>query len=162
MVRTLSAFVVMIPAVATLTGCASAAGPRQLRSVAGGDPSSVSDWSRVFALPPATTVLLTVRGSEPQVRWIARADDATLTVLDLSNQVIRGPAARVLRQMAKDHPESFAVMAQGATFQQENVRIGRDGVFVGDRQVAGFNQVVQTIARDAVIEIRGPVAPVGR
>jgi len=161
MVRTVSASVVMILAVATLTGCVRAAGPRQLRSVADTEPSSVSDWARVLALPPAATVLLTVRGSEPQLRWIARADDATLIVIDFSDQAIRGRAGRVLRRMAKDHSESFVVMAKGGTFEQENVRIGRDGVFVGERQVAGVNQVVETIARDAVIEIRGPVVARG-
>ena len=105
-------------------------------------------------------MLLTVKGSAPEPRCLARVDDATLTVFDLSDQALRGPAARALRQRGKDHPEWFVMMSRGGTFQQGNVRIGRDGVFVGDRQVAEFNQVVETIARDAVSEIRGPV--VGR
>jgi hypothetical protein len=115
----------------------------------------------VLALPPATTVLVTVRDSEPHVRRIVRVDDFTLTVLDLSDEAVLGPAARVLRQMAEEQPESFTLMAQRGTFQRENVRVGRDGVFVGDRRVAALNQVVESIARGAVIEIRGPVVARG-
>ena len=157
----LSAALILALAAAPLTGCASAAGPRQLRSIPGTEPPHASDWSRVLELPPASAVMVTVRGSEPRMRSIARVDDSTLTVLDLSGQALPGPAARILRQMAEDHPESFVLMAQGGTFQQDNVRIGRDGVFVGDRQVAAFNQVVETIARAAVVEIRGPVVARG-
>jgi hypothetical protein len=80
-----------------------------------------------------------------------------LSVLDLSDEAMSGRAARALSQMAKDHPESFVDMALGGGMQRDNVRIGRGGVFVDDRQVAAFNQVVEVIARGAVIEIRGPV-----
>ena len=136
-----------------LTGCASAAGPRQLRVTHSADPKAASDWSRVLALPATAAVLLTVRDAEPRTHWVIGTDASSLTVLDLSDQTVPRAVARVLLAMAADRPESFTAMGRGQMFQQGSVRIGRDGVFVDDRQVAEFHQVVQSIRRDDVLEI---------
>ncbi len=148
-------------AVVPLLGCASATGPRQLRITSGAAPPEAADWSRVRALPPATPVWVTVRGSEPCAYWMVQSDAASLIVLNLAEQVVPTPAARVLLTMAKDHPDWFASRSQGGAFERERVRIGRDGLFVADRHVAEFAHIVQSITRDTIIEIRGPVVARG-
>lgn len=159
--RAMVSGLIMTLAVVSLNGCASTAGPRQLRMTAGFEPTGAADWSRVLALPAATPVLMTVRGTEPRARWIVHVDDSSLTILDLSDPTVPGSAARALLTMAKDRPESLVALVRGGTFQRENVRIGRDGVFVGSRQVARFDQVIESIARGTVLEIRGPVVARG-
>jgi hypothetical protein len=63
--------------------------------------------------------------------------------------------------MATRHPEYFAAMQGASSFEQDRVRLGRDGLFVADRRVAAFAEVVETLPREAVREIRGPVVARG-
>jgi len=52
-------------------------------------------------------------------------------------------------------------MQAGGSFEQDHVRLGRDGLFVAGHAVATFAEVVQTFPRQAVREIRGPVVARG-
>ena len=49
----------------------------------------------------------------------------------------------------------------GAALQRENVRIGRDGLFIDDRFIPPLERIVETVARDAVQEVQGPVVARG-
>jgi len=89
------------------------------------------------------------------------ADDSVLIVLNLTAPTLPATSARVLRDMAASHPEYVVAAQKAGAFRQENVRVGRDGVFVSDRKVADLNQVVETIARNDVSEIWGPVVARG-
>jgi hypothetical protein len=66
-----------------------------------------------------------------------------------------------LRDMATSHPEYFAAMQIGGSFEQGRVRLGRDGLFVAERWIAEFAQVVETHPRELVREIRGRVVARG-
>src|SRR5258706_11660551 len=70
-------------------------------------------------------------------------------------------STRTLRDIASHHPEYFAAMQKSGTFGQDNMRVGPDGVFVANRTVAELGQVVETIARNDIREIRGPVVARG-
>lgn len=100
---------------------------------------------------------MTAKGSQPGSRYFVLADESGLTVLNLTDPTLPAASTRVLRDMASHHPEYFAAMQKSGTFGEDNVRVGRDGVFVADRKVADLGQVVETIARNDVTEIRGPV-----
>ena len=62
--------------------------------------------------------------------------------------------------MAVRHPEAFSAGRAGSLVQ-DNVRVGGDGVFDGNRKVATFDEIVETIGRHDVIEIDGPVVARG-
>jgi hypothetical protein len=117
-----------------------------------------ADWSRVIELAPGTEIVVTTRGSSRASRVVVAANDSDLTVID-ANILALPPAARsVLRDQASTHPEYFLAAQSGSQFVFENdVRLGRDGVFVAGRKVADVAQLIETVARKDVAEIRGPV-----
>jgi len=143
-----------------VTGCATTGGPRQVSDdpFASGPPSS--SWDRVRELAPAAAIIVTASGS-PRRRYFAGVDDSALTVLNLTDPGLPVAAARVLRDMAAHHPEYFASTVTTGSFAEDNVRIGRDGVFVANRRIADLDQVVETIPRREIAEIWGPVVARG-
>jgi hypothetical protein len=122
----------------------------------GGTPVE-SNWSRVRQLAPGTQIIVTVKGAPSVQRCFVAGSQSDLTALNLADPALPAAATHVLREMASRHPEYFAAMQKIGTFEDENVRVGRDGVFVATRRVADLGQVVETIARSDVAEIRGPV-----
>jgi hypothetical protein len=115
----------------------------------------------VSELQAGTEVVLTARGSQPANRYFVVSDQSRVIVLNLTDPTLPGAATRVLRDMASRHPEYFSTMQQGGTFEQDNVRLGRDGLSVANRRIADIGQIVETIARNDVAEIRGPVVARG-
>ena len=153
--------VVVCLVVSPLAGCATVRGPRQISADSGGGTRPESDWSRVAELAPAAEIVVTIRSSQPVSRYFVLTDGSSVTVLNLTGQMLPDAATRVLRDMASQHQEYFAAIQQSRTFKQDDVSVGRDGVFVANRKVADLGQVVETIARSDVMEIRGPVVARG-
>lgn len=153
--------VIITGVVALLAGCATARGPRQVETELPGDADPTWNWSRVGEVVPGTEVVMTVKGSQPGSRVFVSADESALTVLNLTEPALPAVSARVLRDMASHHPGYFAAMQRGGTFAEDKVRVGRDGVFVADRKVAELGRVVETIARNDITEITGPVVAPG-
>jgi hypothetical protein len=122
------------------------------------DPRSGSadvEWSRVRKLAPGTEIIVTVEGSQPGARYVVRGDESELTVLNVADQPLPAAATGVLRDVASNHPDYFSAAQQRGTFVlQKSVRLRLDGVFVGDQRVADLAQVVQTIARSDIAEIK--------
>lgn len=113
------------------------------------------DWARVRRLVPGTEVIVTVRGSQPGKRHVVSASDSVLTVLNLTDPSLPDAATRALLSMAANHSEYFAGAQAGRNFVfDKSVRIASDGVFVADQKVADLGQVVETIARTDVVEVR--------
>jgi len=140
-----------------LSGCASGRGPRHIDIATRDGALLQSNWSRVAQLAPAAELVVTTRGSQPRSRHFVVADEFTLLVLNLTHPALPSTSMRVLRDMASQHPEYFAALQKSGTFAQDDVRIGRDGLFVADRRIADLDEVVERIARNDVTEIRGPV-----
>lgn len=157
---TKSGFAVVIISVLSLAGCATARGPRQIGAVLPG-ANPISDWSRVSELVSAAEIVVTARGSQPVSRLFVLADDVKLIVLNLTDPTLPAASTRVLRDMASRHPDQFASLQVSGALVDGTVRVGRDGVFVADRKVADFGQLVETLARTDVIEILGPVVARG-
>ena len=119
----------------------------------GGTPAR-SDWSRVSRLTPGSEVVVTVKGSQPTTRNFVLADEADLVVLNLADPTIPRAATRVLLDLTSHHPEYFAGTPKAAVFVSDDVRVGRDGVFVAGRKIADLGQIVEHIAHDDVVEIK--------
>jgi hypothetical protein len=95
-----------------------------------------------------------VDGSQTGGRYVVRADEAALTVLNVTD-TLSGAAKEVLRGVASSHPEYFSAAQRGGTFVfEKGVRLGLNGLFVSDRKVADLGQIVENIARDDVAEIK--------
>jgi hypothetical protein len=113
------------------------------------------EWSRVRKLAPGSEIILTIKGSPPGDRYVVRADGSDLTVSNVAYPGLPAAAKDVLRGVAADHPEYFLTAQRGGTIVLEkSLRLGRDGVFASDRKVADIGQVVETIARNDVADIR--------
>jgi hypothetical protein len=112
-----------------------------------------SNWSRVRKLASGREIVVTVKGSPPAPRHFVAGDEADLTVVNLTDPTLPAAARDVLRDMAANHPGYFAV-ADKQSFVNGTVRVAADGVFVTDRKVADLGQVVETIARNDIAEIK--------
>jgi hypothetical protein len=111
-------------------------------------------WSKVRRLKPGTEIIVTVAGT-PLTRHALLIDDAGLTVLNLRDPVLTPEARRELLDAAADHPERLS--HDRPSFVGTYVRVGPDGVFVGDLRLADPRQLVERIARDEVARIVRPV-----
>jgi hypothetical protein len=117
--------------------------------------SADPEWSRVRKLAAGTEIIVTVEGSQPGGRYVVRVDDSNLTVLNVADPALPAAVKPVLRRVASSHPDYLSAAQQGGTFLlEQSVRLRPDGVFVGDRKVADRGQVIETIARDDVAEIK--------
>jgi len=117
---------------------------------------STPDWSLVRTLAPGTELTVTVKGAQPSTRYLLRADQSELTLLNVTAPTLPAAAIRVLVDIASRHPENFSVAQHGYTFVlDQNVRMGPDGVVVGGRRVADLGMVVEVFMRSEVAEVRG-------
>jgi len=129
--------------------------PASLPAQPAEDPHQ-ADWSRVRALEAATDITLTVTGAVPVQRSFVRADDTTLTVLNLTDPSLPRVAVQTLRIMlTANRPQDFATSAR--TFIDREVRFGPGGLFVADRKVADFGQIVERIARSDIVVVAIPL-----
>ena len=113
-----------------------------------------ADWQAVRNLRPGMEIVVTVRGSSAGTRYFVGADDSNLTVLNMTDPTLPRAATRLLIEIASLHPEYFVSNDQIGEFVNQNVRVTAAGVFVAGQQVASFGQVVHTIARNEVADIR--------
>jgi hypothetical protein len=142
---------------ATSGPIASAITRAAVQLAAADHPTKAPDpnWSRVRALAPGAEVIVTLKGTLPVKRYFVTADGSDLTVLNLTDPALPGAGTRGLRDLASNHPEYFT--AQNGIFVGSDIRVGPDGVFVADRRVADFGQIVERIARTDVAEIASPM-----
>jgi hypothetical protein len=149
----------MVLVICLTTGCATVHGPRDIDDAPPG-ATSLNDWSRVRELESPAEIVVTTRVAGGSTRVFVVADDSRVVVLNLGSSGLSPRSSRALRAIAVQHPDAFSPGAAGS-FVQDDVRIGRDGVFVADRKVAEFQDIVETIARDDVAAIDGPVVARG-
>ena len=125
--------------------------------------SKLSNWSRVTQLQPGRDIILTGAGFERAQRYLLRADESGLTVLNVNSPELSDDVRKTLISTAADHPDYFFEAHDGATFQlRPPVRLSRTGVLirlspagivVGGRSVADLEQVVQHVAKEDLGEL---------
>jgi len=158
--KALSVTVVLSLVVWSLAGCA-ARGPRRMDEYTPDGRRAMFSWSRVAELAPAAEIVVTRKGSRPVSRQFVSADQSRVVLLNLTDPALAASSPRILRDMASRSPEGFGVLQTTGTLAHGDVRIGRDGLFVANRKVADLNTSVETVARDDVSEIVGPVVARG-
>ena len=142
------------------TGCATVNGPRDIADVPPGGPT-LYDWVRVRQLASPAEITVSTGRFRAAPRTFLLADDSRVVVLNLTSPSLPPASVRTLRTMAAQQPEVFSTLAVSGALEQDGVRLGREGVFVAGRRVAAFDEIVETVARDDVIEIDGPVVARG-
>ena len=115
--------------------------------------SSGGSWSDVQKVPSATEVVVTVHGAADAQRMFLSADASALFVLNLTPLTLSRKTERELRDIVASHAAQL-IHGEGGEFVNGDVRIGRAGVFVVDRQIAELSQVIQRIDRPDVVELR--------
>jgi len=117
-----------------------------------------TDWSRVRKLDQGTEVAVTVKGRATETHCIVSTDEASMTVLNVTDPALRPAEAHLLNELACKHPESLAAVRAGATVPLgQNMRLTQDGVFAGDQKRVALAQIVQAIPRIDVAEVKRKV-----
>jgi hypothetical protein len=130
-----------------------AAAPRPSTSSDSRQPFAPSDWSRVARLRPGTMFHLTTTGSPQIQRHVVRADDVTLTVLDVAHPVLPDGVGKRLLEIAVENPSALAQARQNSMFVQGDLRIGPDGLFVAGRKILNPDEIVVTVPRSDVLQV---------
>ena len=107
-------------------------------------------WKRVERFNPGTRVKISVDGSAPAERYFVRLNETVVVVLNLTVPEL---PKRQLLNMATDNPAWMANVSK-ATYRDNGVRVGPEGVFVKNKKVAELNQVVEWIPRSKVTSIQ--------
>jgi len=107
-------------------------------------------WKRVQRLDPGTRVKIAVGGAAPVERYFVTLSDSEIVVLNLTAPGL--PKGQLI-SMAVDNPGWMANTAK-ATYKDNSVRVGPDGVFVKDKKVASLADVVEHLERGKVSDIR--------
>jgi hypothetical protein len=116
--------------------------------------AQAADWMQVARLSPGVEFHLTAgRGIAGRHTFVS-ADPAELIVLNLAHPALTDSSRKHLRRLAIDQPASL-IAARGALFVKHgDVTIGGGEVSVSGQRIAALNEVLRTIPRADVQEIR--------
>jgi hypothetical protein len=106
-------------------------------------------WSAVRNSKPGSEVTVTAQGG-PRRRYFIAADNAGVTLLNVSDAALPTDVARTLRRAIAEHPGCFPA-PDGVTFRlDDRVSLTAAGVFVSDRKIVEYDQIVERIPRNDV------------
>src|SRR5262245_30727082 len=105
--RACGVFVLSCVVTASLSGCATAHGPRRVDDRV---MSPTWPWSRVGELRPGVGIAVSTTRAPLRARIFVSADAAEVTVLNLEVPSLVPAATHALQDMATRHPEYFALM----------------------------------------------------
>jgi len=109
-------------------------------------------WSRLRHLKPGTDIVVTTRTAPAATRLFVAATDDALAVVDARNPALPPEARRFLLHVVADYPAYFA-SSQPGTLTRDGARIGPDGLFLGNRRLAGREEIVQHLERADVVDV---------
>ena len=124
-------------------------------ATAGAQPAA-DFWPHLKKLSPGTLIDVTFNAGESGRRYFLTASDAELLTLNLTDPALPVAAKNVLRNLAETNLEFLLDATPSGTVTQDNVRLGPAGIFVGERKVGEFGQVVERVTRDRVVDVRRP------
>jgi hypothetical protein len=148
---------VLIALLAGMPALAEAQGPEkpaQPPEAAKSSKQAWADWSKVARIKAGSTINLTVTSKLRVARMFVSANDAGLTVLDLSLPSLSWRVKSVLMDTAAEHPERYGDAHW--SFKADDVLVSQDGVFLSDQRVAAIEDVVIRVPRECVVEISRP------
>jgi hypothetical protein len=110
-------------------------------------------WARVRALEPGSHIVVRINGrSAPATRYFISADDASITLLNVTSPTLPNEAKRALRKLAARQSAELAAIERNVLLK-DRVRIGPDGVFIANDKVATIDDVVETVARAEIVDV---------
>ncbi len=124
-------------------------------------PTERALWSHALReLRPGDAIAILVRTDGQIVplgeRYVVGADDAGLTVINLSAAAFSPSTRDALRGTARHHPDLFVAAERGvAVTVNESVSLSADGVFERGRRVAELTQVFERIETPQIAGITG-------
>jgi hypothetical protein len=113
-----------------------------------------TDWDAVTTLRGGTGVLLRTDGGIDGRRTFVFADRAELVVLNLSHAALTSAARKRLRALSVDQPVAQLAARQHTIVSDRTISVGAGVISEAGRALAPLGEVVQTIPRSAVREIR--------
>jgi hypothetical protein len=116
--------------------------------------ADAGDWARVVALATGREIILTTDASPESRRRLVAADQAGITVVDLSDTGLPDRAKRVLRELLQQSPDALVRAVHGGTVVHGGVRIAPEGVSLEGRRVADLDDVLQRVVRADIVEVR--------
>jgi hypothetical protein len=119
-------------------------------------PELEAPWADVQEIESGQDIALTVHGSPSAWRYFVAADEASITVLDVTDGRIPNDVRRVLVDTAWERPERFVLARGGGTSlldRRLDLRLGPAGVMLKGRGIIGLDEIVGQIARPEVAKI---------
>jgi hypothetical protein len=102
-------------------------------------------WGDLQNVRPGTELRVKDHGD----RVFVAVDESALYLLNLLNPQLPRNVKSSLKEWVKEHPDTLPALKRGATVTglAHNVRIGSEGLFVGDQKIAELSAVFQTLPR---------------
>lgn len=122
------------------------------RPAPGGFPAA--DWAAVTTLRGGTEVLLRTDSGIDGRREFVFADRAELVVLNLSHPALTRTARKGLRDIGVDQPAALLAARQHTIVSDRTISVGAGAISESGRVLVPLGEVLQTIPRRAVREIR--------
>jgi len=116
-------------------------------ALGGRDPVAVFTGPNRAGVAPGTLVLVSTRGGAPAERTFVHAGDADIVVMNTSLAALSRNSVNTLRDIATRNPAALIAADAGESRVLDNVRLGRDGVFVSSQKIADLAQLLERIPR---------------
>ena len=121
----------------------------------GEEPESPgSDWAEVTALRPGQEILLRADTGIDGRRTFVFADAAEVVVVHLAHPALPASVRKWLRMMSADRPAELLAARRRTTVTDREISIGGGVILQAGRTVGALDEVLQTIPRGEVREIR--------
>jgi len=117
-------------------------------------PASSDQWSAVRGIAPAAPIRITTTTGAMTRRFVI-ADEHQVILLQTDDSSVPRSVVGTLVRLAATHPDTLAgVLTGSGTALDRDLRVQHDGVFEGNRKVADLGQILQSVVRDELREIR--------
>ena len=113
-------------------------------------------WASVRSLKPATEILLSTHSTPLGRRYFLSADQATLSVLNLSSVPLSGDPIDRLLKIAASWPDVFVTAGVAQPTVDGPLEIRSGSVSYKGRPIASMAQLVETVSRTDVTAIERP------
>jgi hypothetical protein len=113
-----------------------------------------SDWTAVIGLRPGQEVVIRADPATDGPRSFVFANDTELVVLYLRHSSLTDPVRKRLREMSVDQPASLLASRRHVTVSDGSISVGGGVVSESGRVLVPLHEVLQTVRRGDVREIR--------
>jgi hypothetical protein len=107
-------------------------------------------WNRMYSVRAGAELRVDTQTTARQICRFLDVDERGLTVANTKD--LPRAAQRIVADLARDHPDRL--LNSGILYAEDNVRIDRDGLWVGSRRVVDRPHLVERIDKIQVREIR--------